>query len=257
MVALKVLIFAYIKMRLTITLILLVHLLFLSSCSSLKELVYFQEKKAVIPTSNVPNSQVPVHIIAPGDMINLIINTPLQSSATILNSKEGAAGYQVKGDSTLEIPVLGNIKIAGLPMNAAKDTILNRAKIYYNEPSINLQLVSFKVTVLGEVLNPGLKALYMENATFLDAIASSGDLTSFGNRTNIKVIRGSKVFYLNLTELEIMKSEGYYLQSNDIVYVQPLRRKNTISNLSTALAFTSFASVITTLTTTIILLTKK
>ena len=162
----------------------------------------------------------------------------------------------VKGDSTIEIPIIGNIKIAGLTLAVATDSLLQRAQIYFKQPYVNLQLQSYKVTVLGEVKSPGIKAIQSENGTLLDAIAVSGDLTEVGNRLNIKVLRGDTVFYLDITDIRMLHSVGFYLQSNDIVYVQPLRKKNTLSNMSTILTVTTFVSVMISLTTTIILLTK-
>lgn len=242
-------------MKLRIYFILFVSLFSMASCSSLKDLVYFQEKNNTLPPANTISKTTPVHIIAVGDVISLNINTPLQTSSQILNQKEGV-GIQVKGDSTIELPILGTIKLAGLTMSVAKDTLLLRAKVYFNEPYVKLQLVSFKVTVLGEVGIPGIKSLNSENATILDAIASSSDLTSFGNRTNIKVIRDSTVYYLNITDMDIFKSDGFYLQSNDIVYVQPLRRKNALTNLSTFTTVFSVSSLLVTISTSIILLTR-
>jgi polysaccharide export outer membrane protein len=228
----------------------------LASCTSLKEMIYFQNKKATtIPPANVPNPVIPVHVLAVGDVINLVISTPLQTSDQILNQK-GGSGFQIRGDSTIEIPVLGNVKLAGLTLAAAKDTLFSRANIYFNQPFVNLSLVTFRVTVLGEVSNPGIKLMVSEKSTLLDAIALSGDLTGFGNRTNIQVLRGDKTFLLDITDMEIFKADGFYLQSNDVVYVQPLRKKNTMSNLSTALTVSSFASVVSVLITTLLLFRK-
>ncbi len=240
-------------------LVLFLSILYLASCTTIKDTVYFQDKKSHKPraAANIPDSSTSVHIIAVGDFITLNINTPLQTSAQILNQKDGGSGFQVKGDSTIEIPIIGNIKLGGLTMAIAKDTLLQRAKVYFIQPYVNLQLLSYKVTVLGEVKGPGIKSIQSENGTLLDAIAASGDLSDVGNRLNIKVLRGDSVFYLNITDIALLHSKGFYLQSNDVVYVQPLRKKNTLSNISATLAVTSFASILISLTTTIILLTKK
>jgi polysaccharide export outer membrane protein len=246
-------------MKYTNYFILFLILFYLASCTSIKETVYFQDKqnKKSKPLANLRDSVASLHIIAVGDFVSIVINTPLQTSAQILTQKEGSSGTQVKGDSTIEIPILGNIRIAGLTMAIAKDTLLQRAKIYFIQPYVNLQLINYKVTVLGEVRAPGIKALQSENATLLDAIAASGDLTDFANRLNIKILRGDSTYYLDITDIKILKSEGFYLQSNDVVYVQPIRKKNVLANISTTLALTSFVTVLISLTTTIILLTKK
>ena len=95
-----------------------------------------------------------------------------------------------------------------------------------------------------------------ENGTLLDALASCGDLTTFGNRKNIKVIRGDSVYYLDITEMNVLKSAGFFLQSNDVIYVEPVRRKNTLANFATVNTVISFSSLLVTITTTIIFLTR-
>ncbi|MCX6188038.1 MAG: polysaccharide biosynthesis/export family protein [Bacteroidetes bacterium] len=236
-------------------LFLIVITLTFTSCSSLKDTIYFQSKNPVAPTANKPTSAAAVHLLAVGDVINLEINTPLQTTAQVLGQKGGGT-LIVNDNGCIEIPLVGVVKIAGLTLAMAKDTLIKQLKVFFNDPYVNLQLVSFKVTVFGEVGMPGIKALVSANATLLDALASSGDLTSFGNRSNIKVLRGETVYYLDLTDMNVFKSDGFFLQSNDIIYVQPLRKKSALANLSTSLTITSFVSFLVTLTTTIILLTK-
>jgi len=243
-------------MNLGIKLFFISILFFSASCSSLKEMIYFQDKNAGSAKVNIPSTGKFSHIIAVGDVISLVINTPLQTSSKILEQGSNQQGFAVKGDSTIELPVLGIVKLAGLTIAMAKDTLIQRAKIYFNDPYVNLQLISFKVTVLGEVNSPGIKAILSENGTLLDAIAAAGDLNTFGNRSLIKVLRGSNIYYLDLSDINVLYSQGFYLQSNDVVYVQPMRKKNTLANLSTAVAITSLASVVIALTSTIILFTK-
>jgi polysaccharide export outer membrane protein len=100
-----------------------------------------------------------------------------------------------------------------------------------------VKLVSFRITVLGEVRNPGQYFVYNDQATLLEGLGMAGDLTDFGNRENITLIRqnGSKLggIRLNLRNPDVLSSKYYYLQPNDVVYVQPLRVKNTRGNLNT------------------------
>ena len=229
------------------------------SCTSIKETVYFQDKKGdkTHPSVNIQKNEIPKHIITVGDFISINISTPLQSSVSILGSTSGGSNVQVKGDSTVDIPIIGSIRLAGLSFLKAKDTLLSATNIYYKQPIINLHLVSFKVTVLGEVKNPGVKALNSENSNVLDALATSGDLTDFGDRKNIKIIRGDKIHYLNLIDINILKSEGFYLQSDDIIYIQPLSRKAWTTNLSTTLSITGLVSIFLSVSNTVILLLKK
>ncbi len=235
---------------------LLISIFILNSCTSLKDLAYFQEKNKQTHQANIPFRTISNHIIAPGDILNISISTPLQTASQLLNTKDGISAIQVKADSSVEIPVLGTIKVGGLSMSGCTDSLMQRAGVYFKQPLVNIQLVSFKVTLLGEIKSPGMKALTMENSTVLDAIASAGDLTDYGNRKNIKVIRNKMVYYLDLTDIHIIESEGYYLNSNDIVYIEPVRRKAVQSNLSASLTVASFVSSISAFVTTMIFILK-
>ncbi|MCG8390204.1 MAG: polysaccharide biosynthesis/export family protein, partial [Cytophagales bacterium] len=140
-------------------------------------------------------------------------------------------------DGTIDLPEAGKIEVAGLSVNQAQELVKNTLQPYLSNASILLKLVSFKITVLGEVNNPGYYFIYNDQATLLEGLGLAGDLTDFGNRENITIIRqvdeGSEAILVNLKDPKVLASEYYYLKPNDVVYVQPLKAKNTRNNLNT------------------------
>src|SRR5690606_27826753 len=112
-----------------------------------------------------------------------------------------------------------------------------KLSVYLNKATIIVKLISFKITVVGEVQKPGHYFIYNEQATVLEGLGMAGDLTDFGNRENITLIRktanGSGTVLIDLKDPALLASEFYYLHPNDIIYVQPMKAKSTRSNVST------------------------
>ena len=137
----------------------------------------------------------------------------------------------------ISLPEVGGIKVGGLTLEQAEEKIQGAISSYINNATILVKLVSFKITVLGEVNNPGYYYVYNEQANVLEGLGLAGDLTDFGNRENITLIRqtdnGNEAILLDLKDPDLLASKFYYLQPNDILYVQPMRAKSTRSNLNT------------------------
>ncbi len=237
--------------------LLLFFVLSLASCTAFKDVLYFQDHRHTEPVANIPkdsSTDIP-HRISFGDAFTLTFNTPLQTASN-LNNNNTPLLLTVKSDSTIELPILGSLKVIGMTVDEANDSILARARIYFNQPFVNFLFVSFKITVLGEVKAPGIKSIKSENATLTEALAESGDLTEYANRKNIKIIRGDSVYYLDITDIQVMKSKAYFLKSNDIIYIQPLKKKNIMSNFATTFTFLSVLNFLTSVTTTVLYLTR-
>ncbi len=117
--------------------------------------------------------------------------------------------------------------VKGLTVEEVQQFIQSNANKYFNNAIVIVKLVSFKVTVLGEVKNPGYYFVYNNQATALEALGMAGDLTTFGNRRNIKLLRqhisGTEVILLDLTNPELLKSDYFYLKPGDVLYVEPLK----------------------------------
>ena len=152
-----------------------------------------------------------------------------------------ATEYTVTTDGTIVFPVLGSIYCKGMTKQQLKQDIESRLKRYLTDPLVTVTLANFNFSVLGEVKSPGQKTSTTEKLNIFQAIALSGDLTYDANKTNVKLIRYSeddgkdKVISLDLSEAAIVNSPYYYLQQNDILYVEPDRNKqvsvNTNSNV--------------------------
>lgn len=144
-------------------------------------------------------------------------------------------GYSVDENGQITLPVLGAVSVAGKTLEEIQQTIQDNARKYLNNATVIVKLISFKITVLGEVRNPGYHYVYNNQATVLEGLGLAGDLTQYGNRKNIKLIRqesnGSKVVLLDLTSANLLRSQYFYLMPNDVLYVEPLKANTKRLNL--------------------------
>lgn len=138
-------------------------------------------------------------------------------------------GYFVDRDGYIDFPVLGKLQVSGLTLEQAKAMIHTRVSEYIKEPVVSIRYLNLKVTVLGEVNKPGTVRMTNKRVTLLEALGMAGDLTSYANRTNILIIRefnGQRTFArLNLKKDDIFTSPFFYLQQNDVVYIEPTQFK--------------------------------
>lgn len=139
------------------------------------------------------------------------------------------AGYLVDLDGNIDFPYIGKIKVAGLSRNVFIDSLKMKLKPYLTNPNILVRILNFKVTVLGEVHYPGSFTIPNERITLPEAIGLAGDLLISGKRKNVMVIRdeqGKKTKYnVDLTSKELFSSPVYYLNQNDVIYVEPNQTK--------------------------------
>lgn len=147
-------------------------------------------------------------------------------------------GFIVDKSGYLELPLIGKFKVDGLSIAAAKDSITNRFNQYIEDPVVVLKKLSFKFTVLGEVAKPGLYYIPNEKMTIAEAIGWAGDLTNYGDRTDIRIYRKASNEKLTEIKLDLTKTEALttyrYLYPDDIIYVKPIRRK-ALANINPAL----------------------
>jgi len=158
-------------------------------------------------------------------------------------------GYTVSDSGYIEIPILGRIRIAGKNMDEAIAAIRERAGKYLKDATVIVKLISFKVSVVGEVNRPGSYTNYNNQLTVLEAISMAGDITDYGNRKQVLVLRptisGTNTFRLDLTSKDILTSDGFFLLPNDIVYVEPIKSKSFRINIPTlTLALTTVTTLI-------------
>ena len=238
-------------------------LLLLSSCSSTKNVTYFQDLTDTSKIyTQVINGTYEVQI-QPDDILQLIVNDinseaaapfnlgnanpSMVASQQVVETQSGvkfnslasngqtSEGYLVDKSGTIDFPIIGNLKVQGLTIPQVKELLKSKLDKYLQNPIINARLLNYKVTVLGEVAHPSTYNIPSERITIVDAIGMAGDLTIFGKRENILLVReeeGQRKFIrLNLNSSKIFQSPYYYLKQNDIVYVEPNKSKIETSNL--------------------------
>lgn len=178
-------------------------------------------------------------------------NTPVNNGSSTSSPTQG---YLIDEAGMITFPLLGKFKADGITKAVLTDTISNRIKLYVDSAIVSIRLLNYRVTVLGEVMRPGTYSIPSERVSILDAIGLAGDLTIYGRRDNIRVIRNMngvrQTSTLNLNSGNIFASPYFYLRQNDIVYVELNERKipNTdqanIRNISLALGIISAISVV-------------
>lgn len=211
--------------------IIIVNLFAAASCTSPKKISYFQG-----PT----NTSFPIiydTIEAPiqkNDILDITISSLNKAASEDFNQdQEGKAnvGYLVNSDGSIHMPILGNIMAAGLTKTQLKDTItrLILAKGLLLDPIVDIRYMNFEITVLGEVAKPSVISVPSEKITITKALGLAGDLTIYGKRDNVMLIREEKgirkTARLNLNNVEVLNSPYYYLKPNDIIYVEPNKSK--------------------------------
>ncbi len=215
-------------------------LLFTISCKPGRDLVYFSNLQNNSDQSvNIANSIDPK--IQPDDLLSITVSTlnpesnALFNSGILLPTANNTAyasgnlikeGYLVDKNGFVSFPVLGQVKLAGLSKEEATKKMITELKRYIKgEPIVNIRYLNFKVTVIGEVNKPSTLAIPTEKINILEALGMAGDMTLYGKRENILIIRekdGKRtITRINLNDKETLNSPYFYLQQNDVVYVEP------------------------------------
>ena len=214
----------------------LILLLLIVSCASKKDLVYFQDE-VYVPENVIEN--YPVLTYKPGDMLTIDVSAsepeaakPFNLPAVSYNNNVISANgslkmqtYLIDNEGNINFPVVGTIKLSGLNRAEATDLLHEKIKPYLKDPIINIRISNFTVTVLGEVKNPGTYVIQDERVSLTQALGLAGDLTVYGERNNVLLIReidGKKYFdKFDLTSVNVLNSQNYYLAQNDVIYITP------------------------------------
>ncbi|HQE13172.1 MAG TPA: polysaccharide biosynthesis/export family protein, partial [Flavipsychrobacter sp.] len=165
-------------------------------------------------------------------------------------SANTAYGYLVDKNGFITLPVLGKVVVGGKTIVEIQDIILDKASKIFKEPTINVRLMNFKVTVLGEVLKPGTYIIDGERVSILSALGLAGDLTIFGKRKNVLLIRqdgenNKKMVRLDLNDSHLFTSPYYYLKQGDVLYVEPTKGKAAANDVAFTRNYAIASSVIT------------
>ncbi|WP_147201565.1 polysaccharide biosynthesis/export family protein [Segetibacter aerophilus] len=247
-------------------LVLIVSFQFLQSCHPerrLKTLVYFNEQGDTT-LSKVVQSVEPS--IQPGDRLSIVVSAlnPISAapynltSTTLAGTTAGlAAGYLVEADGTIQFPQLGKLQVAGMKRKQLVDFLSKMLTKYVNDPIVIIELLNFKITVLGEVNHQGTFNIPEGKVTVIDAIGLAGDLPFTARRDNITIIReknGNREFgKINVLSKNAFSSPYYVLQQNDVVYVEPTKDKVAASDQSFIRNFSIATSVLSVFTTVVVL----
>lgn len=210
---------------------------FLSSCASRKDLVYFQDEAV---TESIKMSEYQQLTYKIDDLLAINVSAldpeaarPFNLPAASFNTDVTAnvqggvrqQTYLVDYDGNIDFPVLGTIKVAGLTRTELTNLLKSRLEEYLKNPIVNVRLANFNVTIIGEVSRPGTFNIQDERITLLEALGLASDLTIFGKRSNVMLIRendGKKKFAkIDLTSINTINSPLFYLQQNDVIYVEP------------------------------------
>lgn len=238
----------------------------LVSCAPNRSILYLQD-----PEKLNPQLQSFANVIQPDDnvMITITADEPelaapfnllyltTQSNQAKTMSNDAMMGYLVDVDGEIDFPRIGKIKLAGLTRIEAEDKIKGLLKPYLNNPGINLRILNFKISVLGEVESPGSQTINGDRITLLEALSNAGDLTIYGKRNKIVILRESEgvrsMKEVDITTTDFINSEYYYLSHNDVVYVTPNKTRVNSSiigpNLTVGISAISLLITIITLST--------
>ncbi len=235
-------------MRLFLPLLTLYLVGSITGCVSYQELRNFRDVPASGSTQEDIENRVELQI-QPKDLLRIDVESvdpqaalPFNQAAEMSNAAQANnqniqlfQGYLVDEDGYVDIPLLGRIEAAGQTIESLQFLIRGRLREYLRDPVVNVRFLNFKVTILGEVFQPGVVLLPNSRVTILDAIGMAGDLTDYANRDNILIVReedGIRSYErISLQDDDIFNSEYYYLKQNDVIYVDPIRaRTATVSD---------------------------
>jgi polysaccharide biosynthesis/export protein len=244
----------------------IVVLLFLTSCSSPKKISYLNSNGSLEPNLKFETT------LQPDDQLLIIVSSENPEIASPYNLKtvnyqgnsenviaqERQQSYIVDQDGNIEFPMLGTIKVGGLTRIEATNKIQSILKNgHISDPIVNIRLLNFKVSVLGEVAKPGVFSIAGERVTLVEALALAGDLTIYGKRDNILLIReknGVKTYErIDITKTDFINSSNYYLSQNDVIYVEPNKTRVNSSAIgpNIAVGISALSLVVTILALTI------
>ena len=216
---------------------LLIISIFFTSCSEKKNIPYYQNIDKLTSQNETSNFESKIQ---PDDLLMIIVSAPDPEAAAPFNlesiSVPTAIGqtvpsqrqqqlYLVDAKGMVQFPVLGEIKMSGQSKSEIIDFLKKKLKLYIKDAIINMRIVNFKVTVQGEVTRPGSFNIASERVTLPEALSLAGDLTIFGKRNNIVLVRevdNKKSFNrIDITKADFINSPYYYLSQNDLIYVEP------------------------------------
>ena len=238
----------------------------LGSCGSTKNVAYFQNSDTVDLSQSqflydakiMPKDQLTITVSTTNDEaavpFNLTVPTPQSVNSRSSYSQAMLQTYLVDNSGNITYPIIGEIHVGGLTKSEAENMIREKIKVYMAEaenPIVTVRMTGYQISVIGEVARPGTFTVSREKITVLEALAQAGDLTIYGMRNNVQLIRedadGKKaIYFLNLNDANLINSPYYYLQQNDVIYVTPnkVKAQNSSVGSMTSLWFSATSILI-------------
>jgi len=234
-----------------------------SSCASRRNVVYFQSADSLSYNSKQAELDYKVKIM-PNDNLFIKVSSALNPSAVdIFNMIPGQTGtmsmnnldilgYLVDSKGNINLPTVGEIHVAGLTKEEIIQLLQKKiSEGYVTDPVVNVRILNYKITILGEVNKPGVYNVTDERISVPQALALAGDLTIYGQRRNVQLTRiengEKKTYYFDLTSPEIFSSPNYYLVQNDVLYVSPngTRVRSSTTNQNIPLTISIITAILT------------
>ncbi len=254
-------------------LLLILILIIYSSCIPKKDLVYFQgdpvRKDSIYKLQDEPYRLQIGDILyidiksADPELVALFKNVETQRNTTgIIDEKRVYfSGYSIGRQGNIRIPYVGELNILGYTTREVREKIQNELESYFinkDDVFITVKLAGIRVTILGEVSKPGTLLIYKNQINIIEAIANAGDILVTGNRKNVTVFRknidGTKRYEIDLTDISSFDSNNFHVESNDIIYIEPLKQKTWGTGVTGMQSLTAIVTVLTLLTTTLLLI---
>lgn len=238
--------------KLLLPIMVVTMILMMVGCGSSKEVAYWQNIDSI---SLAASKGLYDAKIMPKDELTILVQTtdPLTSEPFNLrstgqtSSKNQITGYLVDNDGMINFPIVGKIHVAGLTKTECEDLIKSKIQPYLartENPLVSVRTSSYRITVIGEVNKPGVIPVATEKISLVEALAEAGDMTIYGKRDNVLLVREDKSgekhkVRLNMNDANIINSPYYYLQQNDIVYVEPhkVKARNTFFGSNTSIFY--------------------
>lgn len=239
----------------------------LFACAAPKNITYFRDIPDTLKNKEIQQVPYQTPVIQVDDILQVSIQTldpaatallnqqnttswPVtgNSSSQVVSANSGVTGYLVDKDGNIVLPLVGKIMVKGLTTSEVREVIRAKAAEFYKDPVVNVRYANFKITILGEVTKPSTYVMPNEKVTLLDALGVAGDLTIYGKRENILLVRekdGKKEFArFNLNDSNLFKSPYFFLQQGDVIYVEPNKSKISSTDMAQVRRISIMASVL-------------
>lgn len=237
-------------MKLNNKLWLLVFVVFFTSCITRKQITYFQDLSG-IDTLGVANSSDVSGLrtafyettIRSGDILNITIMSLSSESNLLINPlpvnqnistpekslTQATPGFLVDSKGNIQLPLIGDVRVEGMTVNEIRQFLTTEMEKYVSSPTVTVRFSNFKITILGDVARPGVYPVPNERITLMEALGLAGDLSIYGMRGSVKLIREvngkNQIYKIDLTSKDILNSPYMYLHPNDLIYVDPMSGK--------------------------------